>query len=354
MAKRVRKTKARALGGRNAASNAVDQLESIFSKGASDGSGVAWRARGKPVPLALRELIGIRLLQKLVAEAEVSSTKSKKPSYRYSYYNSSGAPYAVLARDYGGVSQATISRIKHRLAQHFFSSNNNKSRGDHQQRHHQDGRQQQKKEKEKMLLQKSITRAEVRLALRDKQRKGGAHRRKVRSRERKIVREALRQDSTLTLGELCDFLFAKAGVRVAQSTMCTLVNCELRLTRKRLARGLPKQAMTSRNLALRRSFVERYFGATASKRKVGTRDERFDQQHWRVRLDSACPGASQCDRDGCRHLLDVRQIFFIDFYFLLMLLAQNMNLKELIEKILDTKVSQINVENYYIHCGWRN
>ena len=33
---------------------------------------------------------------------------------------------------------------------------------------------------------------------------------------------------------------------------------------------------------------------------------------------------------------------------------KNMNLKELIEKILDTKVSQINVENYYIHCGWRN
>ena len=117
-------------------------------------------------------------------------------------------------------------------------------------------------------MQKSITRVEVRLALRDKQRKGGAHRRKVRSRERKIVREALRQDSTLTLGELCDFLFAKAGLRVAQSTMCTLVNCELRLTRKRLARGLPKQAMTARNLALRRSFVERYFGATASKRKV--------------------------------------------------------------------------------------
>ena len=346
MAKRARNTKARALGGRNAASNAVDPLRTLLSKGASNGSGVAWRARGKPVPLALRELIGIRLLQKLVAEAEVSSTKNKKPSYRYSYYNSRGATYAVLARDYG-VSQATISRIKQRLVQHFFSSNSNKSRGDHQQRRHQ-GRQQQqqqKKEKEKALLQKSITRVEVRLALRDKQRKGGAHRRKVRSRERRIVREALRQDSTLTLGELCDFLFAKTGVRVALSTMCTLVNCELRLTRKRLARGLPKQAMTARNLALRRSFVERYFGATASKRKVGTREERMDQQHWRVRLDSACRGASQCDRDGCRHLLDVRQIFFIDFYFFLMLLALNMNLKELIETILDTKVSQINVEN---------
>ena len=269
------------------------------------------RARGKPVPLIVRELGGVRLLTSRVS-------------------------YRQLAADLG-VSLGTVSKWAQRLALHFFgqrerlSSLLQKTQQNQNQNQNQNQKQQFKNRRnivdvgkmmagEKVVVEQQqrpkdrtrefgnmtkpkrpITREEIREALRDKQRKGGAHRRKVRSRERRIVREALRQDSTLKLGELCDFLFKKAGVRVAKSTMCTLVNCELRLTRKRLARGLPKQAMTARNLALRRSFVERYFGATASKRKVGTRDERMDQQHWRVRLDSACRGASQCDRDGCRH-----------------------------------------------------
>ena len=119
-----------------------------------------------------------------------------------------------------------------------------------------------------------------------------------------MVRRALRRANDLTLGELCDLLHAETGTRIAVSTMCALVNRELRLTRKRKARGLPRQALTARNVAWRRHFVARWFGRSADRRKVATGDEYADQRHWRVQLDGDCPGAAVCERDGCRHLRD--------------------------------------------------
>ena len=197
-------------------------------------AGAAARARGAPVPLAVRELLALRLL----------TTRDS---------------YSVLARTFG-VSRASVCRVAQRVARHFFARAQLPHRASHV-------------DANDVPLRRTLTRVAIRDAVRARPRRGGALRRKVRARERRVVRRALRRANDLTLGELCDLLHAETGTRIAVSTMCALVNRELRLTRKRKARGLPRQALTARNVAWRRHFVARWFGRSADRRKVATGDE---------------------------------------------------------------------------------
>ena len=195
-------------------------------------AGAAARARGAPVPLAVRELLALRLL----------TTRDS---------------YSVLARTFG-VSRASVCRgVAQRVARHFFARAQLPHRASHV-------------DADDVPLRRTLTRVAIRDAVRARPRRGGALRRKVRARERRVVRRALRRANDLTLGELCDLLHAETGTRIAVSTMCALVNRELRLTRKRKARGLPRQALTARNVAWRRHFVARWFGRSADRRKVAT------------------------------------------------------------------------------------
>ena len=138
-------------------------------------AGAVARARGAPVPLAVRELLALRLL----------TTRDS---------------YSVLARTFG-VSRASVCRVAQRVARHFFARAQLPHRASHV-------------DANDVPLRRTLTRVAIRDAVRARPRRGGALRRKVRARERRVVRRALRRANDLTLGELCDLLHAETGTRI--------------------------------------------------------------------------------------------------------------------------------------------
>lgn len=98
------------------------------------------------------------------------------------------------------------------------------------------------------------------------------------------VRELLRRDGRLTLAELCSQLQQRHTVRVSVATMHRALVHRLGFSRKRTGRGLPKQALTERNVVWRRQFVAKWFGASADLSVVGTNEEIQDQRNWQLQV----------------------------------------------------------------------
>lgn len=81
--------------------------------------------------------------------------------------------------------------------------------------------------------------------------------------------------------------------------MCRFVRNVLEFSRQRVQRQLPQQALTEKNVQLRRQYVANW-SAGADAALVGTNDEQHDQRaHWRLRC-------------GHRGVQSVEQLFWID------------------------------------------
>jgi transposase len=140
-------------------------------------------------------------------------------------------------------------------------------------------------------------------ALRDRPRLGGAPRRKIGAipKHALFVIELLEKaDKRLQLAELCQLFERRFGVSVAVSTMWRFLYKTLGLSRQAVQRQLPQQALTEKNLQLRRQFVGNWFdGAEPS--AIGTNDEQADQHaSWRLQ------------RRQYRGISSVDQLFWID------------------------------------------
>lgn len=240
-------------------------------------AGGSGRRRGKAVSMEVRERVALRLLH-------------------------STTPYRTLARDHG-VAVGTVAGIARRLARRFLGAGARLVRP-------------LSAAAARGAVRCDVTRDALRDALRDRPRGGGA---RVRARRRRLgrgvaherfVRNAHRVNSKTTHDELRALIAAEFGVRVAVGTVGRYVR-RLGVSRKRTQRALPRNALRAPNVAWRRRFVREWFGASADAALVGTRDEFADQRHWRLRA-AACPGAARCRAAACRHVTDVRQVFFID------------------------------------------
>ena len=134
-------------------------------------------------------------------------------------------------------------------------------------------------------------------ALRDRPRVGGASKRKIGSSpEHAAFLAAL--EPCLYHEEMCALFERRFGVRVSVSTMCRFRKQALGHTRQRVQKQLPQQALSEKNVALRRTFVGDWF-VGADRRTIGTNDEQHDQSNWRLRL-------------GHRGVTSVDQLFWID------------------------------------------
>jgi transposase len=130
-------------------------------------------------------------------------------------------------------------------------------------------------------------------------------RQKIGKREHdEWIKEIMKNDCSLFLDELCLLFEKQFNIKVSVSTMCRCLKRRFNFTRKRLAKALSKQALTEKNLNLRRRFVSNWMSIDSfDSEKIGSNEEFEDQKRWRLKTKSVDDNA----------LVDSnKQIFFID------------------------------------------
>ena len=132
----------------------------------------------------------------------------------------------------------------------------------------------------------------LRHALSDRPRIGGGRR---STRDSSPICQYAREPR-LYLSEACQLFERRFGVRVAPSTMCRFLRADAcRLTRQRVQKQLPVQALSEKNTLLRRQFVANWVRG-ADHAKIGTNDEQPDR----------------LQQSGHRGVASVDQPFWID------------------------------------------
>ena len=144
----------------------------------------------------------------------------------------------MIARECG-VAQSTVSKINKRLRQFC------------------EDRQQQTRSAARSGVSLSLN--QLRDVVKEKRRGGGEKLRKLGGvpEHERVVRESFEKNPALTLEEISTILWHRCGVRVHLSTVCRFVNNVVCLSRKRLQRALPKQALTEKNARWRVDFVKK-------------------------------------------------------------------------------------------------
>ena len=163
--------------------------------------------------------------------------------------------------------------------------------------------------------------------MKEKQRGGDnesrAQRRKLGPADGKIavfIQQLLDKKCDRYLSELCTAVYNEFKVKVAVSTMHLFVSEQLGITRKRLSRLLPRQALTEKNLAWRKAFVSEWFLPDSFQLDaIGTKQEFDDQHHWRLKLSSVSQQRRRNRKQKRRQLNSKKriissdkQLFFID------------------------------------------
>jgi len=140
-------------------------------------------------------------------------------------------------------------------------------------------------------------RREVTTALRE-QKRGGQRRVPTLCavRHGPCVRKMYAERSTLYLSEVKEELGRRFGRSngqpgaVSLPTLCRFVKHKLGLARRRICgRPLHRAGVTGENLRRRREFVAEWFGSSANRRCVGTRDELDDQRGWTMAKEGVVP-----------------------------------------------------------------
>ncbi len=226
------------------------------------------RHRGKPLHIETKQNIVKDLLRQRQERATLMANNGKR--------RTTTNQTAIAQRH--GVAQSTVSKINKLLTQFLLEKENEETTTATITKTNQ-----QQKQIERLATM-----------LHDKPRGGD---REVRARRRKLgsndgeiakyILELLDDRCTRYLSEYCDAVRRRFNISVAGSTMHQFI-AQFDITRKRTVRLLPRQALTEKNIAWRKDFIQEWFTAGSFNiDSIATTKQEFDdQQNWRLRLSS--------------------------------------------------------------------